>query len=239
MKITAIIPARSGSKRIINKNIKLYADKPLIYWSINIAKQSKYINHIVVSTDSQDIADIATSSGADVPFLRPHEISQDLSTDFDFIKHYIDYIPSSSMPDLIVQLRPTYPNRTIDILDDCISTMIENFNSFDSLRTVCESDKPPYKMYNIINGQLVPLFYYVDNLKEPYNLPAQLLPKTYWHNGYIDIIKPSIVLNKNSITGNSIYPYIMDKNDVHDIDTMDDWNASESAFLTYNLLPME
>lgn len=231
MKITALIPARGGSKRIPYKNIKLYANKPLIYWSIALAKQSKHITNIIISTDEKQIANIAQKYGAQVPFIRPKDISQDLSTDYQFIKHYIDWeIDNNCLSDLIVQLRPTYPNRKIDILDNCIEIFINNMN-YDSLRTVCEMDKPPYKMYTINNNTLTPLFEQVNDILEPYNKPAQLLPKTYWHNGYIDIIKPSTVLEQNSITGKMIYPYIMDKNEIYDIDTIEEWMESESKFV--------
>lgn len=228
MHIVAIIPARKGSKRILNKNIKLYANKPLIYWSIKVAKESKYINEIIVSTDCPKIAELSISYGASCPSLRPTNISQDLSTDKEFIDYYINN--TSNLPTLIVQLRPTYPNRSVEILDDCIEKFIMNINTYDSLRTVCVHDKPAYKMYNIENNILIPLFNTVNNINEPYNQPAQILPKTYWHNGYIDIIKPSCVITKNSITGTNIYPYIMDKKEIDDIDTEEDWIRSENNF---------
>lgn len=231
MYIIALIPARSGSKRIPNKNIKLYNNKPLIYWSIQVALNSKYINKVVVSTDCKEIACIARSYNASVPFLRPKELSEDLSTDYEFVKHYIDSIEKK--PDLIVQLRPTYPNRDVKTVDDCIKQLIENFDSYSCLRTVCENDKPAYKMYKINDLVLTPLFETVDNLLEPYNMPAQILPKTYWHNGYIDIIKTDTVINEKSITGSKIYPYIMNKDEVDDIDTEEDWIKSEKKHKQY------
>lgn len=226
MRVVAIIPARSGSKRIPNKNIRLYSGKPLIYWSISLALQSELIDEVVVSTDCETIKSVAEECGAKVPFLRPKNISGDLATDHEFVKHYID-VSGDKKPDLIIQLRPTYPNRTLLKLDDCIKFMKDNFNSYDSLRTVCENDKPAYKMYRILDNRLEPLFDQVDGVYEPYNQPAQILPKTFWHNGYIDIIKTTTVLNKGSITGDRIYPYIMDKDEVDDIDTEEEWIRSE------------
>lgn len=235
MKIVAVIPARSGSKRIPNKNIKMYANMPLIYWSISLALQSKFIDKVIVSTDSELIADVAKEYGASVPFLRPSEISGDLATDFEFMKHYIDWLKMNDeeIPDLIVHLRPTYPNRKLSILDDCIKIFMDNIDKYDSLRTVCELDKPAYKMYTVNdNNQLIPLFNTVNDIVEPYNMPAQILPKTYWHNGYIDIVKPIIIINKRSVSGDIIYPYLMSKDDIHDIDTEEDWQQSESMFLS-------
>ena len=111
--ILCIIPARSGSKGLPNKNIKLFKGHPLFTWSITQAKQSKYVKHmrIVVSTDSKEYLGIAKKYGAEAPFLRPIEISGDLSTDYDFIKHTIDWYQDNSnyRPDIILQLRPTQP----------------------------------------------------------------------------------------------------------------------------------
>lgn len=230
MDITAIIPARGGSKRIPRKNIKLYAGYPLIYWSIQLAKESKYINEIILSTDDPEIAQIGEKYGAKVPYLRPKNISVDLSTDYEFIKYHINN--TIDHPDLLVHLRPTYPNRKIEILNDCIERFIKNFDNCDSLRTVCEMDKPAFKMYHIQNNTLVPFFNHWNDILEPYNQPAQIFPKTYWHNGYIDIIKVSSFLRLDSITGNNIYPYIMDKNEIDDIDTIEEWNRSEANFST-------
>ena len=228
-KIVAIIPARSGSKRIPFKNIKKYAGYPLIYWSIQLAKSSPYIDDVVVSTDCEDIANISKQYGASVPFIRPKHISGDLSTDYEFMEHFIKN--THNIPNIIVHLRPTYPNRQLDILNDCITKFIDVINEFDSLRTVCTVDKPPFKMYSIENNQLIPLFSSINSINEPYNMPAQLLPISYWHNGYIDIIKVETILDQKSMSGTKIYPYIMDKKEIDDIDTIEEWDASEKKFM--------
>ena len=229
MKVLAIIPARSGSKGIINKNIKLFRKKPLIYWSIKLAKECKYINRIICSTDSQKIAKIAKECGAETPFLRPSQISDDLSTDYECIYHCLDYLLKNEnyKPDIIVQLRPTYPTRKLEILNKTIE-IFKNNKNYDSLRTVIEFNKSPYKMYNINNNILNPLFKEINGLKEPYNRCRQELPKTYLHNGYIDIINYNTIINMNSVTGNKIYPYIMNKNEYNDIDTLKDWELAEN-----------
>jgi CMP-N-acetylneuraminic acid synthetase len=233
-KITAIIPARGGSKRIPGKNIKIYAGQPLIYWSIKLALDCEYIDNVVVSTDSVEIQEIAIKFGAQVPFLRPSNISGDLATDYEFMKHYLDYVVNAvntvDKPNILVQLRPTYPNRTLDILNSCITTFTQVCDEFDSLRTVCRTDKPPYKMYRMNGNTLIPLFDTVDEIKEPYNMPAQLLPETFWHNGYIDILNTATI-SKQSVTGSKIYAYLMDKSEIDDIDTDEEWLASETKFL--------
>ena len=229
MNILALIPARGGSKGIKMKNIKKFKGKELIYWSIKIAKDSKYINRIIVSTDNNKIKETALKYGAEVPFMRPKEISGDLSNDYQFIKHCLDYLKETEgeIPDIVIQLRPTYPTRRLSILDETIEIFMNCFDEYDSLRTVYKLDKSPYKMYRVVNKQLIPLFKEVDGINEPYNECRQKLPEAYIHNGYIDIIKSSIVYDKNSITGDSIYPYIMNSNEYHDIDTEKDWKEAE------------
>ena len=113
MYVLALIPARGGSKGIKMKNIKEFKGKPLIYWSIKLALDCKVVNRVIVSTDNENIKRVAEECGADVPFLRPKEISGDLSTDYEFIKHCLDYLKENGEdePDIIVQLRPTYPTR--------------------------------------------------------------------------------------------------------------------------------
>ena len=229
MKILAIIPARSGSKGIKNKNIKIFRKKPLIHWSIDIAKKCKKINRIICSTDCQIIANKAKESGAEIPFLRPKDISQDLSTDYEFIKHCLKKIEDIDgyKPDIIIQLRPTYPTRKLEILENTIDIFLKNYNKYDSLRTIIKNEKSPYKMYTINKNTLNPLFKEINNIKEPYNKCRQELPETYLHNGYIDIIKYDTIMKLKSVTGNTIYPYVMDKKEYHDIDTVSDWELSE------------
>lgn len=228
--ILCIIPARSGSKGLPNKNIKLFKGHPLFTWSITQAKQSKYVKHmkIVVSTDSKEYLGIAKKYGAEAPFLRPIEISGDLSTDYDFIKHTIDWYQDNSnyKPDIILQLRPTQPCRKTSDIDKCLDIFVENYDKYDSLRSVVEYDKSPYKMYRITNELLQPIHQEIDGIKEPFNQCRQVLPKTYLHNGYIDIIKKSI-LDRETISGDVIYPFVMKKCDTIDIDNQEDWIKAE------------
>tara|TARA_B110001469_G_scaffold127366_1_gene147954 strand:- start:4456 stop:5145 length:690 start_codon:yes stop_codon:yes gene_type:complete len=224
MKILCIIPARSGSKGLPNKNILNFKGIPMLVWSIKQAQQSNYNKdiRIILSTNSEEYRQIGLKYGAEVPFLRPVEISGDLSTDYECIKHCLDYLEKDDyIPDFIIQLRPTYPTRKVEILNDCIKTFIEKRNEYDSLRTVIPFEKSPYKMYRVLDNKLKPLFNKVYSIIEPYNECRQKLPDTYLHNGYIDILNTNIVKN-GTISGENIYPYIMSKNEYHDIDTLKD-----------------
>ena len=190
----------------------------------------------IVTTDSKEIQDISQKYGAQVPFLRPSNISGDLATDYAFITHFIYWCQFNyyEVPDIIVQLRPTYPNRSVTIIDDCIEKFIKSYEDYDSLRTVIPMEKSPYKMYTIESNILSPLFKKANNIIEPYNQPRQILPKTYMHNGYLDIIKTTSVIRMNSISGNKIYPYVLSADEIDDIDTIDDWKRSEEKNIEEN-----
>jgi CMP-N,N'-diacetyllegionaminic acid synthase len=223
IKILCVIPARSGSKGIPNKNIMKFKGLPLIAWSIKHAKGSKYAKQmkIVVSTDSEEYAFIAKKYGAEVPFLRPKNISLDKSSDIDFFKHCVAHLKETEkyMSDIIVHLRPTSPNRKIKDLDNCLNLFIKNRHKYDSLRTVSVFEKSIFKSYLIKKNRLIPLFKSIGNIKEPYNECRQKLPKSYIHNGCIDIFNSSL-LKKNTISGNRIFPYVI--NDCLDLDTLQD-----------------
>ena len=228
--ILTLIPARSGSKGIPDKNIKLLNGKPLIQYSIDQAKKSKYTEQmrIIVSTDSENYASIAKKLGAECSFLRPTEISQDLSTDYQFIEHALNYLKKKEnyIPDIILQLRPTQPLRRVEDIDKCLDIFIQKRNNYDSLRSVTKFEKSPYKMYSIEGENLIPLFKEINGIKEPYNECRQHLPDTYIHTGYIDIFNSKIV-RKGTISGDRVYPYVLENTGIVDIDTMYDWEKSE------------
>jgi CMP-N-acetylneuraminic acid synthetase len=219
MKILCIIPARSGSKGIIDKNIIDFRGKPLLAWSIEQAKKCKYNMKIIVSTDSEKYASISKEYGAEVPFLRPNNISTDTSSDFECIKHCVDWLKDNENyeSDIILHLRPTQPCRKIEDINLAIEIFMNHMDNYNSLRSVIPMEKSPYKMYSINNDELKPLFNEINNIKEPYNQARQLLPQCYLHNGYIDIFNTNILKN-NTISGTKIYPFVMDMDNNIDID---------------------
>lgn len=223
MNILCIIPARAGSKGIPNKNIMNFREKPMMVWSIEQALQSKHEMRIVVSTDSEKYATIAKMNGAEAPFLRPSEISQDYSNDLEFITHAVDWYArhGNFHADVVLLLRPTQPLREVADIDACLDAYISNMNIYDSLRTVIPVDKTPFKMYTTRNNELVPLFQSFENMEEPYNQCRQLLPQCYLHNGYIDIYNADNCRN-GTLCGSKMYAYIMDKTDNIDIDHVED-----------------
>ena len=216
--VLAIIPARKNSKSIKNKNIKLLFGKPLIYYSINIAKRSKLINRVIVSSDCKKIINIAKKYGAEAPFVRPKKLSKNSSKDYGLFLHCIEWLKKNEnyIPDLIVQLRPTYPIRSVEIINKAITFALKKRN-YDCIRSVCEPFQNPYKMWHL-NGKdfLRPL---LGNFKqELYNSPRQKLKKIYWQNAYLDIIKYETIKNKKSMTGTKIIPFILSPKSIFDID---------------------
>ena len=122
MKIMAVVPARSGSKGVPNKNIRELSGKPLLAYSIVAAQKASLIDRIIVSTDSDEYAFLAKEYRAEIPFLRPSEYADDKSTDYDFVKHLLDWLADNenTLPEYIVHLRPTTPFRNPVVLDDAI-----------------------------------------------------------------------------------------------------------------------
>lgn len=222
--ILAIIPARSGSKSVPNKNIRLMNGKPMLAYSIEHAKQSKFINRILVSTDSAEYAEIARNYGAEVPFLRPAEYAQDTSLDIDVFYHVLMELKEKEgyEADIVVQLRPTCPVRKASDIDAMIQWMLSD-EACDSVRSITKAKEIPYKMWLKSDGKRVSPF--VSEIPECYNMPRQELPVVYYQNASIDIIRPRVILEERSMTGQVIYGYEMDE--IYDIDTEEEWKAAE------------
>lgn len=229
--ILAIIPARGGSKGIPRKNIRSFAGYPLIAWSIAAAKKSEWITRIIVSTDDEEIAAVAREWGAETPFLRPAELAQDNSTDLPLFEHALAWLKENEgyEPEIVVQLRPTSPLRPGGMVDGAIK-ILKNHPDADCVRGVVPAAQNPFKMWRF-NGEEKPLgqLLEVPGIAEPYNAPRQILPPVYWQTGHIDAIRVSTILNKKSLTGNVIYPLLIDPKYTVDIDTLADWAKYEAV----------
>lgn len=219
-KILAVIPARSGSKSVVNKNIRMINDKPMMAYSIEHAQSSKYINRIIVSTDSEEYAEIARSYGAETPFIRPAEFAADNSLDIDVFEHALRFLEEkeSYVPDIVVQLRPTYPVRNAEDIDRMIEMMLED-ETVDSVRSVMQNEVVPHKMWYVAeDGSMDPI---LKDIPEAYNMARQQLPKTYYQNGNIDLLRPRNVTEYHSMTGKKIKGYVM--TEMYDVDTEEDF----------------
>jgi CMP-N,N'-diacetyllegionaminic acid synthase len=225
--VFALVLARGGSKRIPKKNIKELAGKPLIAYSIEAGKKSKYIDRIITSTDDTEIAEVAERFGSEVPFMRPAELANDTATDFPVFLHALEWLEKNKgwKPDIIVQLRPTSPLRTPEQIDAAIE-LLASHPEADSVRTVAEPEQSPYKMYKIgEDGFLAPLLT-IPGVPESFNLSGQKLPKSYKHVGYLDVVWRHVLLEKGKMTGDKILPMVIEGAQ-SGINTPEDWERYE------------
>ncbi|MCB2289054.1 acylneuraminate cytidylyltransferase family protein [Clostridium sp. CS001] len=213
-KFLAIIPARGGSKGILNKNIMDICGKPLIAYTIEAGKQSKYIDEIVVSTDSDAIKDIAQQYGANVPFLRPEHLANDSAKSIDLVLHAIDFYENNNMCyDYVILLQPTSPLRTFEHVDEAIEKLMESNRS--SLVSLREANENPVIMRSIENEKLKEVLSF-----EGPNLRRQDLPIFYILNGAIYINSNDMLVHKKKFVDEDSMPYVMSKESSVDIDTM-------------------
>lgn len=160
--VIGVIPARAGSKGLPGKNIRLLCGKPLIVWSIEKALKSRYLDVVVVSTDSEDIAAISAKAGADIPFLRPAHLASDTASSYDTIRHVLDhYAQTGRQFDYTMLLEPTSPLREDNDIDNVLDVMEANCFSYDSIVTLGRVHEHPSIMKRLIEGTIAP---FVDNL---------------------------------------------------------------------------
>ena len=224
-KILALIPARAGSKGVPDKNIRLLGRHPLIAWTIAACKKAKLIDHIIVSTDSKDYAKLAEKYGANVPFLRPAEISGDHSTDYEFVVHALDWLAKhGEEPQYIVHMRPTTPLRDPEQIDKAIQIFLDKPQA-TALRSVHEMSESAYKTFEIASkGQLKRLGSDSTAL-DAANNARQGFPKTYSANGYVDVLSTAFVRQSELLHGDFVVPFITPA--VLEVDTEHDFGNLE------------
>ena len=225
MNILAVIPARSGSKGVPNKNIKELAGKPLIAYSILAGIKSKLIDRVIVSTDSDEYASISKDYGAEVPFIRPNEYSGDDSTDYGFVKHLLDWLTENegNTPDYIIHLRPTTPLRDPSVLDNSIEKFMNNVEA-TSLRSAHEMPETAYKQFELEGKYFKTICTDSFDLDDANNI-RQSFPKTYTPNGYVDILRTPHILENHLLHGNRVMGYVTDF--TIEFDTVDDFEFLE------------
>lgn len=237
-KIIALIPARGGSKSIPKKNIIDLGGFPLIAYSIAAAKMSKYISRIIVSTDSQEIAEIAKHYGAEVPFLRPKKFAMDNSRDIGLVNHVIRWFKCNEnyYPDYLVFLRPTTPLRSIKIIDEAISEIIKDKKA-TALRSGNRFESSGYKLFRR-RGSYADFFGKEDFKPgvEYQDFPRQKLPITYKTNGYVDILLPKIIEKTGKLHGEKIRAFITEE--VADIDSLRDVTFAKEILRNKEYLPL-
>jgi CMP-N,N'-diacetyllegionaminic acid synthase len=221
VKIMAVIPARGGSKGVPRKNIADLGGKPLIAYTIEVARGSRLIDASIVSTDDAEIAEVARACGGDVPFLRPAELAGDDSPDIGFLKHALEWVETHRdwHPEILVILQPTMPFRRVEDVDGALRFMIEQ--NCDSVRTLAvPTHVTPYKMWVLddpVKGIISPVLKteYFDQLLT--DVPRQKLRTCYWQPGVV-IATRSDFVKKGKVFGPDLRGYVVDIRHAHDID---------------------
>jgi N-acylneuraminate cytidylyltransferase len=206
--VVAIIPARSGSKGIKDKNLSNLCGYPLIAYSIVAAKLAKQIDRMLISTDSELYAEVGRRYGVEVPFLRPVELSGDTSTDTDFMLHAMQWVQEKEgqLPEYWVHLRPTTPLRDPAHVDEAILTLI-NRPEATALRSAHVSPESPFKWFRFNESGFLTALTSEDTSLDKYNLPRQSYPKAYIPDGYVDIVKSTFVMNSGQFHGDRVLGY--------------------------------
>ncbi|HEY5610957.1 MAG TPA: acylneuraminate cytidylyltransferase family protein [Thermoanaerobaculia bacterium] len=233
--VLALIPARSGSRGIPDKNIRDFCGKPLLAHTIEQARACPLVDRVIVSTDSKRYAEIARGWGAETPFLRPAEISRGESTDLECFQHALGWLAQHErrIPALCVHLRPTNPNRTAADITRAI-TVLREHPEWDSLRSVVPAPASPFKMWLAReDGTIFPAA--TCDLNEAHSLPRQLLPPAYLTNGSVDVIRSRTIIGKGSIAGDCVGAFVMTES--HDIDSEAQFERAAVAFRRGDGLP--
>lgn len=222
--ILGVIPARGGSKGVPGKNIRLMGGRPLIEYTIEAALQSEYIDRLIVSTDSEEIANVARDAGADVPFIRPADLATDTAKALGVMQHAIssmERLDKKTYP-IVVYLEPPNPLRLPVDIDACVELMSEY--QPDSVVSVQQANQfHPILMKKIEDGRLKPIW-----KNEPEGIPRQLYePAAYMRNGAVYVFRKSLLVN-GIMYGNDIVPYVMPEERSVCIDDMNDWFVAES-----------
>lgn len=219
MEVLAIIPARGGSKGIPRKNLVDLRGRPLLAYSIAQALEARSIHRVVVSTEDEEIAEVARRYGADIPFMRPRALAEDHVLDLPVFEHVLEELAETEgyRPDLIAHLRPTAPIRQAGWLDEAIQLLVDHPDA-DSVRSVSAPSMHPYRMFRIgEDGYLDPIMDHEH--EQPYLLRRQDLPAVYYYNCVIDVTRRTTITERKSMTGAKILPYVMDPDTVFDIDS--------------------
>jgi len=225
--VLAIVQARGGSKGLPRKNLRLLKGHPLLAYSIASGLAAEAITRVIISTDDEEIAEVAKAYGAQAPFQRPAALAEDDTPDFPLFEHALDWLEKNEgyRPDVIVQLRPTTPFRPRGMLDEAVH-LLEKDAKADCVRGVTPPKQTPYKMWrNAPGGYLAPLM--ETEFAEPYNMPRQKLPAAFWQTGHVDAIRTSTIREKHSLTGSRVLPILVDQDYCVDIDTLADFDVAE------------
>ena len=221
-KILAVIPARGGSKGVPRKNIKDLGGKPLIAWTIECAKKSKYLDRVIVSTEDNEIASVAQKWGAEVPFMRPKELAQDDTPGVMPVVHAVKMLAQEGY-NYIVLLQVTSPFRMPKDIDSAIEKCVDR--GADTCVSLTEAEASPYWMFSLSESEkLQPLL----EIDIDANYQRQKLPVVYQLNGAVYVVEISYLLREHRLIDGNTLGYVMSAEHSLDIDTLRDFSVAES-----------
>lgn len=225
--IVGLIPARSGSKRVPDKNIRLLAGHPLMAYTIAAALESEIFSEVIVSTDSEQYANIARYYGADVPFLRPPKLAGDVSPDIEWVEYTLKRLREIGREyDCFSILRPTNPFRLPDTVQRAWQAFLGE-DGVDSLRAVESCQQHPGKMW-VVQGKRMMPFLPLGTPELPWHSsPYQSLPEVYVQNASLEIAWARVVFEERTIAGTVLMPFITKDFEGFDVNNSYDWNLAE------------
>lgn len=232
----AVIPARGGSKSVPRKNLVNLLGHPLIAYSIDAALKCKRIDRVIVSTDDEEIADNAFKYGAEV-VRRPAEFATDDARDDGLILHILQVHPNIGTDDKLVFLRPTHPIRNPNTITAAQEHFDRNSSEFSSLRSMKSSQEIVFKTWGLAkDGSAIPAFNpHLTQVEDPSNAPRQILPPTFYQDGYVEVLPFSTVIDFGNTSGPKVLPFLIDEFS-HDIDYLSDLEQI-SRYLMSSELP--
>lgn len=226
-KILAVITARKGSKGLPGKNTKFLGGKPLISYTAEVAKKSKLITHLIVSTDDEEAARICREAGVEVPFMRPDELSLDTTPHLPVMQHAIQFMENKLgiVFDYVVILQPTSPFRTVEDIDETLEKLIST--GADSAVTLVEvsPNEHPIKIKKIIDDVVVPY-----SVEEKEGMRRQEFPVAYKRSGAVYAMRRDLFMKDNRLYGDKVVGHIVPKERSVDIDYLVDWVVAEYMF---------
>ena len=225
--IVGLIPARAGSKRVPDKNIRLLAGHPVMAYTIAAALQSEVFSDVIVSTDSEDYAQIARHYGAEVPFLRPQNLAGDVSPDIEWLEHTIKKLEEEGRRyDCFSILRPTSPFRLPETIQRAWRAFLAE-KGVDSLRAVEKCQQHPGKMWVLRGQRMMPLLPLSPPQQPWHSSQYQSLPEVYVQNASLEIAWTRVVIQERTIAGTVLMPFLTEGYEGFDVNNPFDWFLAE------------
>jgi CMP-N-acetylneuraminic acid synthetase len=225
--IVALIPARAGSKRVPDKNIRPLAGHPVMAYTIAAALQSEIFSDVIVSTDSEQYAEIARHYGAEVPFLRPLELAGDVSPDIEWLAYTLKKLEENGRQyDCFSILRPTSPFRLPKTIQRAWRAFVAQ-DGVDSLRAVEKCQQHPGKMWIVRANRMMPLLPLSPPQQPWHSSQYQSLPEVYVQNASLEIAWTRVVLKERTIAGTVLMPFLSEAYEGFDVNNPYDWNLAE------------